>query len=62
MTVTTAVCCVIALIVFPVLLIWNLTESRHTKIQRARRNNRTWKEIANRYGVSPSTVRRWSIA
>jgi uncharacterized protein YjcR len=50
------------LLLLPLIVIWNLTESRHTKIQRMRANGWTWQRIATRYGVSPSTARRWSIA
>ena len=43
------------------LLLW-ATESRHTRIQRMRRSGATWKAISERYGCSPSTARRWSMA
>ena len=66
---TTTITVLVVCVLFPVLLLWNLvrhcvpmTESRHTKIQRARQNGQTWKTIANRYGVSQSTARRWMTA
>ena len=49
----------VLMVLFPVVLLWNLTESKSTKIRRARRNGRTWKVIAARYGISQSTARRW---
>ena len=52
----------VVLLLFPLVLIWNLTESKGTKFHRARSNGRTWASIASRYNVSPSTVRRWSQA
>ena len=50
------------LLLFPLVLIWNLTESKSVKIRRARSNGYTWKQISTRYNVSPTTVRRWSMA
>ena len=50
----------LVLALFPVVLLLWATESRHTRIRRMRRNGATWKEIAARYGVSQTTVRRWS--
>ena len=49
------------LLLFPLVLLWNVTESKGTKIRRARSQGKTWKSIATRYGVSPSTVRRWAM-
>jgi uncharacterized membrane protein len=49
-------------LLFPVLLVWNLTESKSIKIRRARSNGHTWKAIANRYSISPTTARRWANA
>ena len=50
----------LALLLMPLIVIWNLTESRHTKIQRLRSQGQTWKAIAGRYGVSATTARRWA--
>ena len=53
---------VLVLLLLPVhFLLW-ATESRHTRIQRLRRRGHTWRSIADRYGVSPSTARRWATA
>lgn len=51
-----------ALIFLPALILLWATESRHTRILRLKRNGYTWKSIATRYGVSITTVRRWSMA
>lgn len=51
-----------ALILLPALIVLWATESRHTRIKRLKRNGYTWKSIATRYGVSVTTVRRWSMA
>ena len=62
MTFTCALMWALVLVLFPLIVIWNITESRSTKINRARNNGQTWKTIATRYGVSPTTARRWSMA
>ena len=56
----TAIAWLLVLLLLPLIVVWNLTESRSTKIRRARDNGHSWKQIAARYGVSPSTVKRWS--
>ena len=50
------------LLLLPFVLLLRLTESRHTTIQRLRRNGLSWAAIAARYGVSATTARRWSQA
>jgi hypothetical protein len=52
---------VLAVLSLPFVLLFWLTESRHTRIQRLRSNGHTWKAIASRYGVSPTTARRWAM-
>ena len=52
----------LALILLPLIVLWNLTESKGTKVRRARHSGMTWKAIGARYGVSASTARRWSNA
>lgn len=55
---TTALCWVLVLLLLPLhLLLW-ATESRHTRIQRLRRQGQTWKQIAARLSCSPSTAKR----
>ena len=56
----TAIAWLLVLLLLPFIVVWNLTESRSTKIRRARDNGLSWRQIAARYGVSPSTVKRWS--
>ena len=59
---TNALIWALVLLMLPIhLLLW-ATESRHTRIQRLRRQGLTWQTIATRYGVSTSTVRRWATA
>lgn len=62
MTATCLVAWALVLIALPILVVLNLTESRAVKINRARRNGQTWKQIAARWGCSPSTARRWAAA
>ena len=58
----TAFAWVLVLLFLPVVVLFWATESRHTRIQRLRRNGATWKQIAERYNVSTTTARRWSYA
>ena len=60
MTFTCIAAWALALLLLPCIVLWNLTESRHTKIQRWRRSGATWAAIATRYGVSATTARRWA--
>jgi DNA-binding NarL/FixJ family response regulator len=57
---TTTLAWVLVLILLPLHLVLWATESRHTRIQRLRRQGHTWKSIAARYGVSSTTVKRWA--
>ena len=58
----TTVFWVTALLLLPILFILWLTESRSTRINRLRKNGATWEAIANRYGCSATTAKRWSLA
>ena len=49
------------LLTLPVIILLWATESRSSRIQRMRRNGHTWRSIADRYGCSPTTAKRWSI-
>jgi hypothetical protein len=53
---------IVALLLLPVLVLLWATESRHTRINRWRRQGQTWKQIAARLGCSPTTARRWAHA
>ena len=52
---------IIVLILLPVLILLWATESKSTRIQRLRKQGQTWKQIAERYGVSATTARRWAM-
>ena len=52
----------VVLLLMPLVIVWNITESKGTKIRRARNQGKTWRVIAERYGVSQSTVRRWAMS
>jgi hypothetical protein len=52
----------LALILLPLIVLLNLTESKSHKVRRARHSGMTWKAIGARYGVSPTTARRWATA
>ena len=58
----TAFAWLLVLLAFPVVVLLWATESRNTRIARYRRNGQTWPQIAARYGVSKTTVRRWANA
>ena len=62
MTATCVAAWILVLITLPIVLLLNITESRAVKINRARKNGQTWKQIATRWGCSPSTARRWAMA
>ena len=58
---TCAMAWVAALLLLPLLVLLWLTESKSTRINRLKKTH-TWKQIGERYGVSPSTVQRWAKA
>ena len=62
MTICTALAWMLVLLLLPVVVLLWATQSRHTRIARYRRNGETWPQIAARYGVSKTTVRRWANA
>lgn len=59
---TTTLCWVLVLVLLPLIVLLWATESRSTRIQRLRRQGQTWNEIAQRYGCSASTAKRWAHA
>ena len=59
---STTLAVLLALLLLPLIVLLWATESRHTRIQRLRRNGHTWKQIAHRYNCSPTTARRWATA
>jgi DNA invertase Pin-like site-specific DNA recombinase len=52
----------VVILLLPVLVLLNLTESRQQKARRWRRDGMTQQAIADRFGVSRSTIRRWTAA
>jgi len=60
--ITTTTACLLALLLFPLLLLLWITESKGQRIRRWRRSGLTWRVCAERLGVSPSTARRWATA
>ena len=53
---------VIALITLPVLLLLWLTESPQQRAKRWRKAGHTYKSIASRLSISPTTARRWCLS
>jgi len=49
-------------LLFIVAIIDLLTMSRKRKILLMRKSGKTWKTISQRFNVSQTTVRRWSVA
>ena len=50
-----------AVLMLPLMLfIWAL-DTKKTRINRYRSYGWSWKKIADIYGVSPTTARRWSV-
>jgi hypothetical protein len=62
MTTTTYMAWGAALLLLPLIFLFWLTEPRHARIRRWRRQGLTWACIAKRLGCSPSTARRWAAA
>jgi ABC-type spermidine/putrescine transport system permease subunit II len=60
--ITTTTACLLALLLFPLLLLLWATESKGQRIRRWRRSGLTWRACAERLGVSQSTARRWAMA
>ena len=52
----------LVILLLPVHLILWATESKGTTVRRLRRQGQTWKSIAAKFNVSPTTVRRWAAA
>jgi hypothetical protein len=60
MTTTCLLAWAAVLLLLPVLIVLNLTESRHTRINRWRSQGMSWRACADRLHCSPSTARRWA--
>jgi len=61
MITTTTTACLLVLL-FPLLWLLWITESKGQRIRRWRRSGLTWRVCAQRMGVSQSTARRWATA
>jgi hypothetical protein len=55
---TTITCTILVLLLFPLLLLLWLTESRQQRARRWRRDGLTYRAIAERLGCSQTTARR----
>jgi IS30 family transposase len=62
MTTTCLLAWAAVLLLMPIVFLFWLTESRQQKARRWRRNGMTQQAIADRCGVSRTTVRRWLAA
>jgi DNA invertase Pin-like site-specific DNA recombinase len=62
MTTTCLLAWAAVLLLLPIVVLLNLTESRQQKARRWRRDGMTQQAIADRCGVSRTTVRRWLTA
>jgi transposase len=49
-------------LLFIVAVVDLLTMSKARRVRIHRRSGKTWAAISQRFNVSPSTVRRWSMA
>ena len=61
-TITCLLATVLALITIPLVILWRLSLTKQQNVRRLRSTGHTWTAIADRYGVSRSTVRRWAMA
>ena len=59
---TTTLAWALVLLTLPVIVLLWATESRSFRIRRLRLQGQTWTAIATRYGVSPTTAKRWATA
>jgi CRP-like cAMP-binding protein len=62
MTTTCLLAWAAVLLLLPIVFLFWLTESREQRARRWRRDGMTQQAIADRCGVSRSTVRRWLAA
>ena len=59
-TITCTVAILLAVLTVPLVLLWRCTLTKQQNINRLRSRGDTWRSIADLYGVSTSTVRRWA--
>ena len=61
-SITCLVATVLALLTIPVMVLLWITESKQQRAKRLRASGHTYKSIATRFNVSPTTARRWALA
>lgn len=61
-TITTAVAALAVLLILPALILWRLSLTPRQNARRMRRAGHTFRTIAVRLGVSPTTARRYCLA
>ena len=62
MTTFTLLAWIAVILLLPIVFLFWLTESRQQRASRWRRDGMTQQAIADRFGVSRSTIRRWTAA
>lgn len=58
-TITTAAAIVAALLIFPALILWRLSQTPQQAARRMHRRGHSYRVIGRRVGRAPSTVHRW---
>ena len=60
-TITCLVATVLALITVPLVILWRLSLTPQQQAKRLRSTGHTYKSIATRLSISPTTARRWVV-
>ena len=58
---TTLILWAAAVLLLPLLVLFHLTKSKPQRIREMRQRGWSWKQCAERFGVSQSTARRWAV-
>ena len=61
-TITCIIATLLALITLPIIILLWATESKQQKAKRMRSRGHTYKTIATRLSISPTTARKYAIA
>ena len=61
-TITTAAALLVALLILPALILWRLSLTPRQNARRLRSAGHSYRVIAARLGVAPSTAHRWCQA
>lgn len=59
---TTALAVVAVFLVLPIVILLWVTESKKQKARRMRKNGHTYRVIASRLNISPTTARRYAMS